>query len=176
MLEEPGDGVQLWRALRRSSPDVLVLGDQIEHAALHRLREASAQTRIVLLARRPNDLYGRLVVEAGASCVDEGASRTQLVGALRAALRGDHVYVSAERDARRVAAVTARLTRREREVLALLAEEHSYDEIAFALAIEPETAKTHIKRIYRKLGVHSRGRLRALVLGELPEQPAAPFE
>jgi DNA-binding NarL/FixJ family response regulator len=163
VLDEPRDGVELWRALRRLHPDLLVVGDQIGHEALRRLRDASAATRIMLLARCPGDLYGRLVVGAGASCVDEGASRHELVAALDATLRGEHVFVSAEGSARRLAAAMSRLTRREREVVGLLGEEHSYDEIALALTIEPETAKTHVKRIYRKLGVHSRAQLRELV-------------
>ena len=50
----------------------------------------------------------------------------------------------------------AQLTRREREVLLLLAEGHSAGEIAQTLVISPKTAATHIQRILEKLGVHSR--------------------
>jgi len=48
------------------------------------------------------------------------------------------------------------LTRREREVLALLAEGADNGGIAAALVISPETARTHIQNVLNKLGVHSR--------------------
>lgn len=50
----------------------------------------------------------------------------------------------------------ARLTRREREVLALLAEGADNDGIARALVISPQTARTHIQNILGKLSLHSR--------------------
>ena len=49
-----------------------------------------------------------------------------------------------------------RLTKREREVLALLARSLSTQEIAEALFISPNTARNHIQRILQKLNVHSR--------------------
>ena len=49
-----------------------------------------------------------------------------------------------------------RLTRREREVLALLARGAGNVAIAEALVISPETARTHIQNVIAKLGVHSR--------------------
>jgi DNA-binding NarL/FixJ family response regulator len=49
-----------------------------------------------------------------------------------------------------------RLSRREREVLALLAEGLDHTRIATALVISPQTARTHIQNILEKLEVHSR--------------------
>lgn len=48
------------------------------------------------------------------------------------------------------------LSNRETEVLALLAEGHTYRVIAERLFVDPETVKSHIKRIYQKLDVHSK--------------------
>ena len=56
------------------------------------------------------------------------------------------------------------LSRREVEVLALLAKGKDQDAIATALFISPETARTHIQNIITKLGVHSRQEAVALVL------------
>jgi len=50
----------------------------------------------------------------------------------------------------------SRLTRRERQVLALLAEGYDKDAIALELAISPQTARTHVQNILAKLGLHSR--------------------
>lgn len=52
----------------------------------------------------------------------------------------------------------ARLTTREREVLELLARGYLYKEIAEALKISIPTVNTHIRKIYDKLHVQSRGR------------------
>jgi DNA-binding NarL/FixJ family response regulator len=49
-----------------------------------------------------------------------------------------------------------RLTPREREVLALLAQGGDNDSIARDLVISPQTARTHIQNVLVKLGVHSR--------------------
>jgi DNA-binding NarL/FixJ family response regulator len=50
----------------------------------------------------------------------------------------------------------AALSERETEVLNLLARGFSYDEIAGILELSPQTIATYVKRLYRKLGVHSR--------------------
>jgi DNA-binding NarL/FixJ family response regulator len=49
-----------------------------------------------------------------------------------------------------------KLTAREREVLALLAEGYLYKEIADCLCISINTLRTHLRTIYEKLRVHSR--------------------
>lgn len=48
------------------------------------------------------------------------------------------------------------LTRREREIVDLLADGMSNGEIAIALTIAPMTVRKHLENIYRKLGVHTR--------------------
>jgi LuxR family maltose regulon positive regulatory protein len=47
-------------------------------------------------------------------------------------------------------------TAREREVLTLLTQRLSYQEMADTLVISPKTVKRHVLTIYKKLGVHSR--------------------
>jgi DNA-binding NarL/FixJ family response regulator len=48
------------------------------------------------------------------------------------------------------------LSRREREILLLLAEGKAETEIAAALVLSPKTVATHIQNVLRKMGVHSR--------------------
>ncbi|MBK8022567.1 MAG: helix-turn-helix transcriptional regulator [Chloroflexi bacterium] len=48
------------------------------------------------------------------------------------------------------------LTRREREILRLMAQDLTNGEIAERLVVSPGTVKWYVKEIYRKLGVHSR--------------------
>ena len=51
------------------------------------------------------------------------------------------------------------LTDREKQILELLVKGYSYKEIAASINISVETLNTHVKNIYRKLNVHSRGEL-----------------
>ena len=62
---------------------------------------------------------------------------------------------------------TAELSKRENEVLALLAQGYLYKEIADALGIGLDTVNTYIRRIYEKLHVHSRAQAVA-VMANLP--------
>jgi DNA-binding NarL/FixJ family response regulator len=59
---------------------------------------------------------------------------------------------------------TEALTQREREVLALLVKGHSYKMVASELNITIETVRSHIKKIYEKLHVHSSGEAISLAL------------
>ena len=54
------------------------------------------------------------------------------------------------------AAGAERLTPREREVVALVAERHTTAAIAGRLHISPQTVKNHLRSAYRKLGIQSR--------------------
>jgi DNA-binding NarL/FixJ family response regulator len=60
------------------------------------------------------------------------------------------------------ATASEKLTRRESEVLRLLAQGLTQDEIAGRLEISPKTVSTHIEHVLRKLGVHSRAQAVAL--------------
>ncbi len=68
------------------------------------------------------------------------------------------------------------LTPRETEVLQLIAKGLSYQRIAGVLQMSPNTVTTHIKQIYRKLAVNSRGEavFEAAQMGLLPPLGAAP--
>ncbi len=64
------------------------------------------------------------------------------------------------------------LTDREWQVFHLAAQGSRKDEIAEQLFISPATARTHLQRVYRKLGVHSQAELVAIAAraGQLDEE------
>lgn len=66
----------------------------------------------------------------------------------------------------------AGLTERESDVFELAAQGARKDQIAERLFISPATARTHLQRVYRKLGVHSQAELMALAaqVSELKEE------
>ncbi len=55
------------------------------------------------------------------------------------------------------AAPASPLSERETEILRLVAKGFSFDTVGEVLCISPHTVVTHVKKIYRKLAVHSRG-------------------
>ena len=63
------------------------------------------------------------------------------------------------------------LSKRENEVLALLAQGYLYKEIADTLGIGRETVNTYIRRIYEKLHVHSRAQAVALLSNQPLKEP-----
>ena len=64
------------------------------------------------------------------------------------------------------------LSRRERQVLELVARGRTNDEIATALFISPVTVKAHLRRTYGKLGVRNRVEAAAALTTEQPPLPA----
>ncbi len=62
------------------------------------------------------------------------------------------------------------LSAREQEVLGLLAQGSLYKEIAAALHVGIPTVCTHVRHIYKKLQVHSRGQVAAKYFGARPDQ------
>jgi DNA-binding NarL/FixJ family response regulator len=65
------------------------------------------------------------------------------------------------------------VTRREREVLALLAEGRRTHEVAHDLTLSLETVRGHVKSILRKLGVRTRAAAVALLVAERHVVPAS---
>lgn len=61
----------------------------------------------------------------------------------------------------------AKLTEREIDVLRLIARDYTYAQAAVRLGLSAHTVASHIKKAYRKLGVHSAGAavMRAMRLG-----------
>jgi DNA-binding CsgD family transcriptional regulator len=54
---------------------------------------------------------------------------------------------------------------RQQQIVAMIVDGRSYKEIASSLAISTETVKDHLRRVFTRLGVQSRGELAARVLG-----------
>jgi DNA-binding NarL/FixJ family response regulator len=154
-------------------PDVLVLdgnlpnGDGLEMTST--LKQRIPETRILFVAEEPDDgsLDAALLAGADGYLTKDG-TLGDFVEGIRILARGEQFIPPTmlggviERMLRRHAEreealrLTARLTKREREVLSLVADGSNYDAIAQALVISPETARTHLQNVLGKLQVHSR--------------------
>lgn len=162
------------RAVEKRRPDLCLLdvnmpGGGVATAA--RIREIAPASVIVMLtvSRNDDDLFDAL--QAGATgYVLKDVDPSELPGLLDRALAGEAllsgplaarlVEAFRERGRRRrllaARAAGAELSRREWQVLELLAAHLTTAEIAERLFLEPVTVRTHIARILRKLQVRSR--------------------
>lgn len=143
------------------------------------LREQSGDMGIVVLTMYAGDNQLFDALEAGASAfVPKSAPAEEIVAAARHAAASPRSFTSADlADAlkRRSAPQGPQLSPREREVLQLLADGLGVSQISRQLFISDSTTKTHISKLYDKLGAGNRAQalMTALRLGLLqaPESP-----
>ncbi len=173
VVGEVGDGERAVRETIRLEPDVVLMDismpglNGIEATEL--VKKHRPETGIVVLTIHEEEQYLLAAMKAGASCyVTKDAEPATLRAAIRAAaagrsyvdpdvagrLLGEYAAKHARDD--RGSAPASVLTRRELEVLRLIAEGKSNREIAKELFISEKTVKNHVHNIYRKLGVDDR--------------------
>jgi DNA-binding NarL/FixJ family response regulator len=134
-----------------------------------RIRDLSADTSIIILTGSEDELAHGRAVEAGArGFLQKTATISEVADAVRRAHRGeplnpeDEVAAALER-VRRVRTRDGdmerrldRLTPRELEILQLLADGRSPEEITGELDLSRHTLRTHVQNVLMKLGVHSK--------------------
>ena len=81
------------------------------------------------------------------------------------AMGGEVVSLDQARARRHFSDRAHRLSRRERAVLAELAQGHATEEIAEALFLSPHTVRSHVKAAMRKLDARTRAHAVAIALG-----------
>ncbi len=173
VVGEAGSGFQTVEMAVRAEPDVAVLHAELQACdsiqAIGLLQARLPRCRVLILASEQQEGILAAAVEAGASgFLTKGSPVMELLGAIRAVSRGETVIppemlggllsrlISRRREQDIAEERLSRLTNRERQVLALLADGADNDVIARTLVISPQTARTHIQNILSKLDVHSR--------------------
>ena len=164
-MAEAGSVESAAHALRDNEIDVLVtdlgLPDGSGLDLVRTARAASATMGIVVLTMYSGDEQILGALEAGASAfVNKDAAADEVVAAARHAASAPRAFSANDLAAvlaRRMAApVGPRLSPREGEVLALLVDGLSVGQISRRLYISESTTKTHVAKIYEKLGVSNR--------------------
>ena len=178
VVGEAEDGLAAIGEVTRTCPDVVLMDvrmprlDGIE-AARRIAALGSGAPRIVMLTTFDVDEYVFDALSAGATgFLLKHARPEELLFGIRAAADGHALVAPAltrrliERFASlrpRAAPELDRLTEREREVLVLLVRGLSNTEIASRLFVSESTVKTHVTRIFTKLGL--RDRAHAVIYG-----------
>ena len=173
VVSEAGDGMQAVNEAERIRADVAFLDVNLPNCdglrAISMLHERLPSCAIVIVDGQEDETTLAEALRAGAAgYIAKTRPLSELIDAARAVHRGEMLVPSGmlrgllarlfrQRDEQDEALrAVSRLTRREREVLALLADGADNDSIAQALVISPQTARTHIQNVLAKLGVHSR--------------------
>ncbi|MCZ4499598.1 MAG: two component transcriptional regulator, LuxR family [Marmoricola sp.] len=124
------------------------------------LRKERDDLGIVVLTMYAGDEQIFAAMDAGASAfVGKDAPSTEVIAAARHASVAPRSFTCAglpEAMMRRLSSTTPRLSDRERQVLVLLADGLGVATIAGNLYISESTAKTHIAKVYEKLGAGNR--------------------
>ena len=155
------DGLRQYAAL---SPDVVItdvrLPDGLGFDLVKNIRAQGHDTGVVVLTMYAGDEQLFAALEAGASAfVAKDAPADEVVAAARHALVSPRSFTAADLAGamrRRMTPVGPQLTQREAEVLSLLARGFSVSAIGRSIFVSDSTAKTHISKIYEKLGASNR--------------------
>ncbi len=146
------------------SPDVVItdvrLPDGLGFDLVREIRKQGHDTGMVVLTMYAGDEQLFAALEAGASAfVAKDAPADEVVAAARHALVSPRSFAAADLAGamrRRMTPAGPQLTARESEVLSLLARGFSVSAIARSIFVSDSTAKTHISKIYEKLGASNR--------------------
>ncbi len=164
VVGEAASGDEAVVRARELTPDVILMdlrmpgGDGV--SATTRILADRPESRVIVLTTYEADQDIVRAVEAGATgYLLKDTSRADLLAAIVSAARGETVLspsVATRLVTRMRAPVAETLSRRETEVLALVARGLTNAEIGKALFISETTVKTHLLRVFTKLGVSDR--------------------
>jgi two-component system, NarL family, nitrate/nitrite response regulator NarL len=167
VVGEAGDGSAALELIEAHRPDVALLdyrmpgmdGAQIAAA----VRNQGLATRVLLLSAHDEPAIVYQALQQGAAgFLLKDSTRTEIVKAVLECGKGRDVLAPAlagglAAQVRQRAAPSAPvLSAREREVLTRIARGQSIPAMAGDLFVAPSTVKTHVQRLYEKLGVSDR--------------------
>jgi DNA-binding NarL/FixJ family response regulator len=166
----------------QTQPDVVIMDIRLPDGngldAVRKLRGDNPALGIVVLTMYAGDEYLFGALEAGASAfVPKDAPADDVVAAARHAAASPDAFSAADLASamkRRLAPSGPQVSPREKEVLALLADGLAVAQIAKTLYISESTAKTHISKLYDKLGAGNRAQaiMAAMRMGLIKPQTA----
>ena len=169
------NGKEALEMVRELTPDVVLMDIAMPIMggveAIRRIRKEFPKVKVLALTQYDDKAYVFPVIEAGASgFISKTAASSELTAGIRSVHRGDSfLSPSVARflveDYQQIASMKGsqdpyeQLTNREREVLKLVAEGHTTQEIAAMLVLSPKTVERHKTNLMSKLDIHNRTEL-----------------
>ncbi len=182
VVGEAGDGEEALEQAGRLQPDVILMDLVMPRldgvSAMRELRARASPSRVIVLTSFLDDDRLMPAIEAGAAgYLLKNVEPAELARAVRAAHAGEALLdpsvaarlvqtIAAGPRPRPIGSDGQRLTRREHEVLELIAHGRSNKRIAFELDISEKTVKTHVGHVLAKLGVSDRTQAALLAVQE----------
>lgn len=177
VVGEAGDFDEAIRLATTLEPDVVTLDLSMPAGSglktIEKLRAAVPLLRIVVLTMHEDPSYVRLALAAGASgYLVKSTADTELISAIRAVHRG-RMFIDVRDSGSLMAPDVAgpgapapieMLSRREREVMTLVAEGHTNHAVAERLGLSTKTVESYRSRLMQKLGLKSRAELTRLAM------------
>jgi len=176
IVAEAEDGQQALHKAHETEPDVVLMDLAMPKVgglpATRRLKEELPEVKVLVLTMYDDETYLRETLEAGASgYVLKRAVDTELLSAIRAVHRGEvFLYPSLTRvlveelmrkgkGRKKERAGYDLLSQRERQVLMLVAQGYTNQQIADNLFLSVKTVETYRARMMEKLGLRNRAEL-----------------
>ena len=166
-VAEAASGREALEALSRLLPDVALLDIQmadLDGVQVARVvsRESLPTRTLFLSAYYDQEIVYKALAAGAAGYLSKDARGNEIADAVVAVARGETVLgrdiqaAVAQRIRQTASPAGPALSDREREVLRLVAAGRSAPEVARQLHVSPTTVKTHLQRVYEKLGVGDR--------------------
>jgi DNA-binding NarL/FixJ family response regulator len=172
VVGEAANGSEALKMVKQLSPDVVLMDIAMPIMggleATRRINKEFPKTRVLVLTQYDDKEYVFPVIESGAAgFISKAAASSELVQGIRAVSHGDSFLSPAVakllvENYQHTAGDRSNedpynlLTEREREILKLLAEGYSTQEIADMLVITAKTVEGHKTNLMAKLGIHNR--------------------
>jgi two-component system response regulator NreC len=171
-LDQAENGVQAIESVKRQQPDVLVLDISLPDMSgidvTKTVVEKFPKVRVLILTMHENEEYAIQALKAGAlGYILKNADREELTTAIKTVARGekfiskrvadlmmDRMLQKSDRERLESTDNELPLTKREREILKMVAQGLSNQEIADKMFISPRTVGTHRTNIMAKLDIH----------------------
>ena len=178
VVGEAEDGREAIRCIEKCKPDLVLTDLSMPRMngtdMIETIKKQSPKTKVIALTVHQEEEYVLATLKAGVDgYLLKETSYPELLVAIRSVLKGNH-YLSPEisgklisgylegRKSFKIDSLWETLTRREREILKLIAEGYKNKEIAEYLCISAKTVETHRANLMRKLDLHNTAALVAL--------------
>jgi two-component system nitrate/nitrite response regulator NarL len=171
IVGEAVDGQEAMEKVRELNPDIVLMDIDMPKMngldATRLLRKEKPDTRVLILSVHSNKHYVLQIIQSGAQgYVLKDASPAELVRAIESVFDGEAFFspdisqivlnqYMAEAGRGDDEGAPGRLTSREREVLAMIAEGQSNKEMANKLGVGVRTVETHRERVMDKLNIRT---------------------